>query len=100
TSNMLAAAQKVESATHLRDYHRVNLQQVPVRHTQGALWKFTWTPAGGSQYTVDDIFAALPTSAGTQDYAIYLRSPSSTFSAKSLPLFQKMLPTFHTVPAS
>jgi hypothetical protein len=35
-----------------------------------------------------------------QDYAVYLRSPSSTFGGTSLPLFDKILPTFQTVPAS
>jgi hypothetical protein len=100
TSNMLTAAREIESATHLPDYKRLNLQQVPVRHTEGAIWKYNWTPTGGSQYTVDDIFFAQATSAGTQDYAVYLRSPSSTFDTKSLPLFQKIVPTFQTIPAS
>ena len=67
---------------------------------QGAVWKFNWTPAGGVQYTVDDIFFAQQTSAGMQDYAIYIRSPQSTFGGTSLPLFDQILPTFQTVPAS
>jgi eukaryotic-like serine/threonine-protein kinase len=100
TTNMVTAARQVEAETHFRDYKRVNLQAEPVRHAEGAFWKFTWTPAGGVQYTVDDIFFAQQTSAGVQDYAIYLRSPTSTFSGKSLPLFDEILPTFQTVPAS
>jgi hypothetical protein len=63
------------------------------------VWKFNWTPAGGVQFTVDDIFFAQQTSAGVQDYAVYIRSPSSTFGSKSLPLFDKILPTFQTIPA-
>jgi len=35
-----------------------------------------------------------------QDYAVYLMSPSSTFGSKSLPLVDKILPTFQTIPAS
>jgi hypothetical protein len=100
TSDMLTAAKQVEAATHFRDYKRLNLQPEPVRHAQGAVWKFNWTPAGGVQLTVDDIFFAQQTSAGVQDYAIYVRSPSSTFGSKSLPLFEEMLRTFQTVPAT
>jgi hypothetical protein len=100
TTNMLTAARQIEAATHFRDYKRLNLQAEPVRHAEGAVWKFNWTPAGGVQYTVDDIFFAQQTSAGVQDYAVYLRSPSSTFGSTSLPLFDKILPTFQTVTAS
>jgi eukaryotic-like serine/threonine-protein kinase len=100
TANMVTAAKQVEAETHFRDYKRINLQAEPVRHAEGAFWKFDWTPAGGVQYTVDDIFFAQQTSAGVQDYAIYIRSPASTFSGKSLPLFDEILPTFQTVQAS
>ena len=95
---MLDAATQVEAATHFRDYKQLNLQAEPVRHAEGAVWKFDWTPAGGVQLTADDIFFAQSTSAGVQDYAVYIRSPSSTFST-SLSLFDKILPTFQTVPA-
>ena len=102
TSDMLTAAGQVEAASKGRfpHYKRLNLQAEPVRHAEGAVWKFNWTPAGGVQYTVDDIFFAQQTSAGVQDYAVYIRSPSSTFSSKSLPLFDEILQTFQTVPAS
>ncbi len=100
TPNMVTAAKQVESATHFRGYKRMSLQAEPVRHAEGAVWKFHWTPAGGTQYTVDDIFFAQSTSAGVQDYAVYIRSPSSTFDGKSLPLFDEILPTFQTVTAT
>jgi eukaryotic-like serine/threonine-protein kinase len=100
TTNMLTAAKQVQAATHFSDYKQLNLQAEPVRHAEGAVWKFTWTPTGGAQYTVDDIFFAQPTSAGVQDYAVYIRSPSSTFGSTSLALFDEILPTFQTVPAS
>jgi hypothetical protein len=100
TTDMLSAAKQVRAATHFRDYKQLNLQAEPVRHAEGAVWKFDWTPAGRVQYTVDDIFFAQQTSAGVQDYAIYLRSPATTFSGSSLPLFDKILPTFQTVPAT
>jgi hypothetical protein len=102
TSDMLTAAKQVEAArtTHFRDYKRLNLQAEPVRHAEGAVWKFNMTPAGSVPLTADDIFFAQQTSAGVQDYAVYIRSPSSTFSGTSLPLFDKMLQTFQTVPGS
>jgi hypothetical protein len=100
TTDMVIAARQVEAATHLRDYKRIGLQAEPVRHAEGAVWKFNWTPAGGAQYTVDDIFFAQQATAGVQDYAIYIRSPARTFSGSSLPLFDKILPTFQTVPAT
>jgi serine/threonine protein kinase len=100
TSDMLTAAKQVEAATHFRDYKRLNLERQPVRHAEGAVWKFNWTPTGGVKLTVDDIFFAQQTSAGVQDYAVYIRSPSSTFGSKSLPLFDEMLRTFQTVPAT
>ncbi|MGH3211930.1 MAG: protein kinase domain-containing protein, partial [Trebonia sp.] len=75
TTNMLTAATQVEAATHFHDYKRVNLEAEPVRHAEGAVWKFDWTPVGGVPYTVDDIFFAQQTSAGVQDYAVYIRSP-------------------------
>ncbi len=49
STNMLTAAEKVESASHLGDYKRVDMVAVPVRGTQGAFWKFTWSQAPGSQ---------------------------------------------------
>ena len=102
SSNMLTDAGQVEKASTSRfpGYKRVSLQAEPVRHAEGAVWKFTWTPTTGVPYTVDDIFFAQQTSAGVQDYAIYVRSPSSTFGTMSLSLFDKILRTFQTVPAS
>jgi eukaryotic-like serine/threonine-protein kinase len=104
TTNMLGAATSIEHeslAEHkFPGYKRVNLQEVPVRNTRGAVWKFTWTPATGPGLVADDIFFAKATPAGTQDYAIYIRSPQNTFSGTALPLFDQILQTFETVPAS
>ena len=104
TTNMLAAATGVEHADVAKGrfpgYKRINLQEVPVRHTRGAIWKFSWTQPGDPPFVADDIFFAKVTTAGTQDYAIYIRSPQSTFSGTALPLFDRILPTFQTVPAS
>ncbi len=104
TTNMLDAATSIEHESLAENkfpgYKRVNLQEVPVRNTRGAVWKFTWTPATGPGLVADDIFFARATPAGTQDYAIYIRSPQSTFNGTALPLFDQILRTFETVPAS
>jgi serine/threonine protein kinase len=96
TSNMLDAATQVEAATHFPAYQRQNLQAEPVRNAEGAVWKFDWTPVGGVNLTADDIFFPQATSAGVQDYAVYVRSSTSTFSS-SLTVFDEMLRTFQTV---
>jgi serine/threonine protein kinase len=96
TSNMLDAATQVEAGTHFPAYQRQNLQAEPVRNAEGAVWKFDWTPVGGVNLTADDIFFPQATSAGVQDYAVYVRSSTSTFSS-SLTVFDEMLRTFQTV---
>ena len=104
TTDMLTAATNLERESVAQGkfpgYKRVNLQEVPVRNTRGAVWKFTWTPAASPGLVADDILFAKATSAGTQDYAIYIRSPQSTFGGTALPLFDQILQTFETVPAS
>ena len=104
TTNMLAAAENIEQesvASHkFPGYKRQNLQAVPVRGTEGAIWKFDWTPAGSPELVADDILFDKATSAGSQDYAVYIRSPASEFGGTALPLFDKILRTFQTVPAS
>jgi hypothetical protein len=102
TTDMLAAATQVRNASVSKfpGYVQKSLEAEPVRHTQGAVWKFAWTPPGQQQNTVDDIFFAQATSGGVQDYTIYIRSPTSTFGTEGLPIFDKMLATFQTVPAS
>jgi eukaryotic-like serine/threonine-protein kinase len=102
TSDMLTAAQNIEHQQvavnkKFPGYQQENLQAVAVRNTEGAFWKFTWKPAG-IEYIADDILFAKATSAGTQDYAVYIRSPESTFGKTSLPLFDRILRTFQTVP--
>jgi tRNA A-37 threonylcarbamoyl transferase component Bud32 len=105
TDNMLAAAtglehQRATVAHAFPGYKRDTLKGVPVRNTNGAVWKFTWTPAGKPEYVADDILFRKQTSAGAQDYAIYIRSPQSTFGKTALPLFNKILRTFQTIPAT
>jgi tRNA A-37 threonylcarbamoyl transferase component Bud32 len=104
TANMLTAAANLERESlaqgRFPGYKRVNLQEVPVRNTRGAIWKFTWTPAASPRLVADDILFAKAFPAGTQDYAIYIRAPQSTFGGTALPVFDEILQTFETVPAS
>ena len=105
TTDMLAAAtglehQRVDVDHAFPGYQRQNLQAVPVRNTEGSVWKFTWTPSGGPGLVADDILFRKQTAAGYQDYAVYIRSPQRTFGSTSLPLFDQILRTFQTVPAS
>jgi hypothetical protein len=100
TSDMIAAANSVEKQAvaggTYPDYKQVAIDPVPVRHTHGAVWKFTWN-RDGTPYTADDIFYHAPTSAGTQDYALYFRSPTSNFSKETLPAIESILRTFQIV---
>jgi hypothetical protein len=98
TADMLAAETQVEQETIPKSpgYQRLTLKAVPVRHTQGSVWEFTWVPAQKPQTTAQDIFFAQNTSGGVQDYAVLVSAPSSSFNAQ-LPTFDKMLQTFQVV---
>ena len=80
-------------------YQRIQLMAVPVRGTHGAFWQFTWSYKGVPVRT-DDILFVLPTSAGRQSYAIYMRAPDSGWNSTYLPIFEKILPTFEPVTTS
>ncbi|TVZ07162.1 serine/threonine protein kinase [Trebonia kvetii] len=102
TPDMVVAAHSVEKQAvgngTYPGYKLEAIDPVPVRHTNGAIWKFHWNFKGaGVQYTADDIFYHAPTSAGAQDYAFYFRSPSSNFDQETLPTAEKILSTFQIV---
>ena len=80
-------------------YQRLQLQAVPVRGTHGAFWQFTWS-FKDVRVRTDDILFVLPTSAGKQSYAIYMRAPDSGWNSTYLPIFEKILPTFEPVTTS
>jgi hypothetical protein len=80
-------------------YHRSYLQGVTVRGTHGAFWQFTWIYQGVRVRT-DDILFVLPTAAGNQSYAVYIRAPDNGWGSKYLPMFEKILPTFAPVTTS
>jgi hypothetical protein len=104
STSMLTAAGQLEkdevAAGRFPGYKRQNLEAVPVRNTHGAFWKFHFRESGRPPYTADDILFRKQTPAGPQDYALYIRSTTSTFGNTALPLFNEILRTFQTVPAS
>jgi len=77
-------------------YQRLQLQAVPIRGADGAFWQFTWSLKNVKMRT-DDILFVLPTSAGKQSYAIYIRAPDNGWNSTYLPMFEKILPTFEPV---
>jgi hypothetical protein len=74
-------------------YQRLQLLGEPVRGAHGAFWQFTWSLKNVRMRT-DDILFVLPTSAGRQSYAVYLRAPDNGWNSSYLPIFEKILPTF------
>jgi hypothetical protein len=77
-------------------YQRLQLLGEPVRGAHGAFWQFTWSLKNVRMRT-DDILFVLPTSAGHQSYAVYLRAPDNGWNSSNLPTFEKILPTFEPV---
>jgi hypothetical protein len=80
-------------------YQRLQLLAVPVRGAHGAFWQFTWS-LKDVRVRTDDILFVLPTSAGRQSYAVYLRAPDNGWNSTYLPIFEKILPTFEPVTTS
>jgi tRNA A-37 threonylcarbamoyl transferase component Bud32 len=80
-------------------YQRLQLEAVPVRAAHGAFWQFTWS-LKGERVRTDDILFVLPTSAGKQSYAVYMRAPNDGWNSTYLPVFEKILPTFEPVTTS
>jgi eukaryotic-like serine/threonine-protein kinase len=99
--NMVREAENIERqalAGHtFPGYRRLNLRKVPVRGTNGAFWQFTWIFNGVGVRT-DDILFVMPTPAGKQSYAVYIRAPKNGWNRTYLPIFEKILPTFQSVP--
>ncbi len=103
-NDMVREAERIEQGAEAKgsgfpDYRRLNLEPVTVRGTKGAFWKFTWS-RNGQGATTDDILFVLPAGGGSQSYAVYLRGLSKDFNSEDLPLFDKILHTFQTIPPS
>jgi hypothetical protein len=99
--NMPQEAQYIagQAAPNFIGYRLLHLEPVPVRSTKGALWQFKRT-LSGVLVTADDILFIEPTPAGNQSYAVYIRGPASGWGDTYLPIFDRILPTFQTLPAT
>jgi len=73
-------------------YSQQGLTAIPIRGTSGSYWKFTWQDGNTEQEAIDLLFV-LPTSSGSQSYALYMTAPFSTFS-QFRPIFDEMAETF------
>jgi eukaryotic-like serine/threonine-protein kinase len=91
--------QGAETSGNFPQYRRAALTGVPVRGTKGAFLQFTWSLDGVGART-DDILFVLPTSNGSQSYAVYVRGLNSDWNSRDLPVFDEILQTFQTIPPS
>jgi hypothetical protein len=87
------------SSPKFTGYQPLALQEVPVRSTRGALWQFKQT-IGAVLTVADDIVFIKPTQAGSQSYAVFIQGPDAGWGSKYLPVFEQILHTFQTIPAS
>jgi tRNA A-37 threonylcarbamoyl transferase component Bud32 len=99
--DMVKEARFIErrAAPKFTGYKLRALQAVPVRSTDGAIWQFNQTSNSELMIT-DDILFIKPTPAGSQSYATLIEAPSAGWSGRYLPVFDEILRTFQTVPAS
>jgi hypothetical protein len=91
--------QGAETSGNFPQYRRAALAQVPVRGTKGAFLQFTWSLNGVGART-DDILFVMPTSNGSQSYAVYVRGLNGDWNTRDLPVFDEILRTFQTIPPS
>jgi hypothetical protein len=80
-------------------YRRIAIQPTEVMGAAAASWRFSWKPAGVARATVLTILVTLPTSAGSQPYALSVSAPSAD-SAAARSVFEKSLATFQPLPPS
>ena len=102
-NDMVQEAKSIEqgalSSGTFTNYRRTALTEVPVRGTKGAFWQFTWSLNGVPART-DDILFVMPIRDGSQSYALYIRGLNSEWGTTDLPVFDKILRTFQTIPPS
>ena len=73
-------------------YVQQGLAAIPIRGTSGSYWKFTWQDGNVQQQSIDLLFV-IPTSTGSQSYALYMTAPASTF-GQFRPIFDEEVETF------
>ena len=73
-------------------YVQQGLAAIPIRGTEGSYWKFTWQDGSVQQQAIDLLFV-IPTSTGSQSYALYMTAPADTF-GQFRPIFDEEAETF------
>ena len=95
-NNMLREAQYIKQQSLAKGsfpgYVQQGLAAIPIRGTAGSYWKFTWQDDGVQQQAIDLLFV-IPTSTGSQSYALYMSAPASTF-GQFRPIFDEEVETF------
>ncbi len=95
-NNMLREAQYIKQQSLAKGsfpgYVQQGLTAIPIRGTAGSYWKFTWQDDGVQQQAIDLLFV-IPTSTGSQSYALYMSAPASTF-GQFRPIFDEEVETF------
>jgi serine/threonine protein kinase len=80
------------------DYVEQDLKATTIRGTRGAIWKFTWVNKAGVKQQAIDLLFVMPTSTGSQSYALYMTAPSSMFD-QMRPIFDEEVETFTSLPS-
>jgi hypothetical protein len=78
-------------------YSPVAIQPADFRGAAAAAWRFSWTQASAGRTAVLTILVTLPTSAGSQPYALSVSAPPEYFAAARA-AFGKSLSTFRPLP--
>lgn len=78
-------------------YRKIAIEAADFRGAAAASWRFSWKPAGTARISVLAILVTLPTSAGSQPYALSVSAPSAGFAAAKS-VFAKTLSTFRPLP--
>jgi tRNA A-37 threonylcarbamoyl transferase component Bud32 len=78
-------------------YRGAVIQPTEFMGASAASWRYSWKAAGAARTSVLAILVTLPTSAGSQPYALRVSAPSAYFAAARVD-FEKALPTFRPLP--
>ena len=78
-------------------YRRGGIRAARFQGAPAATWRYSWKPGGGARTSVLSLLVTLPTSAGSQSYALTVSSPAATFAAASS-AFGQALATFASLP--
>jgi eukaryotic-like serine/threonine-protein kinase len=95
-SDMLREAEYIKEQSLAENrfpgYAQLGLSATNIRGQSGSFWKFTWLDNNVEQEAIDLLFV-LPTSSGSQSYALYMTAPESLWNHMR-PVFDEEVETF------